>query len=88
LRKLRRTPPGYIHGKHRAPQRQIIVVTSGIGAIELDDGSTWRFGPGDVIFAENTSGEGHVTRALEGVRGFMHVTVPDSFDVSTWPLLS
>ena len=85
---FRDTPPGYVHGKHRAPQRQLIVVVSGIGEIELGDGSRFRIEPGDVIFAENTSGEGHVTRALAGVRGFMHVTVPDTFDVRTWPLLT
>ena len=83
---FRETPPGHVHGKHRAPQRQLIFVTSGCGVIELDDGSLWRFGPGDLIFAENTAGQGHVTRTLEGIRGFVHVGVPDDFSVTDWPL--
>src|SRR5262245_21133689 len=84
---FRETPRGHVHGRHRAPQRQLIFVTSGSGAIELDDGSRWRFGPGDIIFAENTAGQGHVTHTLEGVRGFVHLAVPDEFAVTDWPLV-
>ena len=84
---FRETPPGHVHGRHRAPQRQLIFVTSGQGAIELDDGSRWPFGPGDVIFAEDTTGRGHVTHTLKGVRGFMHVAVPEDFTITDWPLV-
>lgn len=83
---FRETPAGHVHGKHRAPQRQFIFVTSGVGEIELDDGTTWRFQPGDVTFAEDTTGEGHITRTLQGPRGFVHVPVADSFDITRWPL--
>ena len=83
---FRETPPGHVHGRHRAPQRQLIFVTSGSGEIELDDGSRWRFGPGDLIFAENTTGQGHITRTLQGVRGFVHLAVPDDFAITDWPL--
>lgn len=84
---FRETPAGHVHGRHRAPQRQLIFVTSGAGEIELDDGSRWPFAPGDIIFAENTTGQGHVTRTLEGVRGFVHVSVPDDFSIADWPLV-
>jgi gentisate 1,2-dioxygenase len=83
---FRDTPPAHVHQKHRAPQRQFIFVTSGIGEIELADGTRHRFSPGDILFAEDTTGEGHVTRALEGTRGFAHVPVPDGFDITRWPL--
>ena len=33
-------------------------------------------------------GRGHITRSLRGTRGFFHVVVPESFDVSAWPLLT
>ena len=33
---FRETPPGHIHGRHRAPQRQLIFVTSGAGEIVLN----------------------------------------------------
>ncbi|MSQ63906.1 MAG: cupin domain-containing protein [Betaproteobacteria bacterium] len=83
---FRDTPPAHVHQKHRAPQRQFIFVTSGIGEIELADGTRHRFAPGDVLFAEDTTGEGHVTRTLEGTRGFAHVPVPAGFDITRWPL--
>jgi hypothetical protein len=81
---FRDTPPAHVHQKHRAPQRQFIFVTTGVGEIELGDGSRHRFAPGDVLFAEDTTGAGHVTRSLEGVRGFAHVPVPADFDITRW----
>ena len=83
---FRDTPPAHVNPKHRAPQRQFIFVTSGIGEIELADGTRHRFAPGDVLFAEDTTGDGHVTRTLEGTRGFAHVPVPHEFDITRWPL--
>src|SRR5258706_125910 len=41
---------------------------------------------GFFIFAEDTTGEGHVTRTLEGTRGFAHVPVPGEFDITRWPI--
>jgi hypothetical protein len=83
---FRDTPAAYPRGRHTAPQRQLIVVVSGVGEVELDDGSVHRFTAGDLLFAEDTSGCGHVTRNVEGVRGFMHVGVPAGFDITQWPL--
>jgi hypothetical protein len=83
---FRDTPPAHVHRMHRAPQRQFIFVTAGTGEIELGDGARHRFAPGDVIFAEDTTGDGHITRTLEGTRGFAHVPVPAEFDISRWPL--
>src|SRR6185436_15325617 len=83
---FRDTPPAHVHQMHRAPQRQFIFVVSGVGEIELGDGTRHCFAPGDVIFAEDTTGEGHITRTLEGTRGFAHVPVPAEFDISRWPL--
>lgn len=83
---FRDTPAAHERGKHTAPQRQLIFVVSGVGEVELDDGSIHRFRPGDLVFAEDTSGRGHVTRNVEGVRGFVHVTVPADFDITQWPL--
>ena len=62
-------------------------MTSGVGEIELADGTRHRFAPGDILFAEDTTGEGHITRTLEGTRGFAHVPVPDEFDITRWPKL-
>jgi len=83
---FRETPPAHVHQKHRAPQRQFIFVTCGVGEIELGDGTRHRFAPGDILFAEDTAGDGHVTRTLEGMRGFAHLPVPPEFDITRWPL--
>jgi len=84
---FRETAPGHVHKRHNAPRRQMIIVISGIGEIELPDGKTWRFGPGDVTFAENTTGEGHITRTLEGVRTFCYLPMTEDFDITRWPLV-
>ena len=83
---FRDTPPAHVHEKHRAPQRQFIFVASGAGEVELGDGTRHRFGPGDILFVEDMTGEGHVTRTLEG-RGFAHVPVPAEFDITRWLLV-
>jgi hypothetical protein len=83
---FRDTPPEHLHDKHRAPQRQFIVVVSGIGEIELDDGTRHRFAPGALLFVEDTTGDGHITRTLEGTRGFAHIPVGSAFDITRWPL--
>ena len=44
--------------------------------------------PGDLIFAEDTTGKGHITRSLRDTRGFVHVAMPEDFDVSGWPLVN
>jgi hypothetical protein len=84
---FRETEKGHVHKRHNAPRRQLIIVISGIGEIELPNGETWRFGPGDVTFAENTTGEGHITRTLEGVRTFCYLPMSEEFDITQWPLV-
>jgi hypothetical protein len=83
---FRDTPPSHVHDKHRAPQRQFILVVSGTGEIELDDGTRHRFAPGALLFVEDTTGAGHITRTLEGTRGFAHMPVAPEFDITRWPL--
>ena len=35
---------------------------SGETEIEIGDGTKRRFGPGDILLAEDTSGQGHISR--------------------------
>ena len=63
---LRETGPDYDYDFHNAPRRQYIVMLSGGRVeIELGDGSKRRFGPGDILLAEDTTGRGHISRALD-----------------------
>ena len=49
---------------HTAPWRQLVIVLKGELEIEVADGSKRRFGPGDVLLAEDTAGHGHLSHAL------------------------
>jgi hypothetical protein len=42
------------------------------------------FGPGDVLFAEDLTGEGHANRELPGPREGLMLPVPDDFDIQRW----
>jgi hypothetical protein len=83
---FRETPQGHVQDYHNAPRRQLIFLTSGILELEASDGTRAVCRPGDLIFAEDLEGKGHITRSLRDVRGFVHVEMPDDFDVSNWPL--
>jgi len=51
---------------HNAPRRQLVVMLSGGGVeLETSDGSTRRLFAGDVLLAEDTTGRGHVSRAID-----------------------
>ena len=55
---------------HNAPQRQIVLpLTDGIEG-ENGDGSRKQAPPGGVYFGEDTTGQGHITRALDGTVRF------------------
>jgi hypothetical protein len=84
---FRETPEGHVQDFHNAPRRQLIFLTSGILELEASDGKRTICLPGDLIFAEDMQGKGHITRSLRGVRGFVHVSMPDDFDLSAWPLV-
>ena len=49
---------------HHAPGRYAVFTLSGAVDIEIGDGTVRRFGPGDVLIAEDTSGQGHGTREV------------------------
>jgi hypothetical protein len=83
---FRETPEGHVQDLHNAPRRQLIFLVSGLLELESSTGRRFVCRPGDLIFAEDTTGRGHITRSLRDVRGFVHVAMPADFDVSGWPL--
>jgi hypothetical protein len=69
--------PGWIGELHPAPTRQFLALLSGAVEMETTDGTVRRFGPGDLILLEDTSGRGHVTRNVgDGYAIFLVVPVP------------
>ena len=61
---FRRFPADYFSDWHTAPRRQYIFVLSGAMEIGIGDGTMRRFGPGDVVLADDLSGQGHTTRSV------------------------
>jgi hypothetical protein len=61
-------PAGTEAPSHNAPQPYICIVLSGEGEVTASDGTTLRLGPGGLIYCDDVSGKGHVTRSLTDVR--------------------
>jgi hypothetical protein len=57
--RLRTSKPGNVY-RGNALFRHYDITLSGGMEIEIGDGSIRRFGPGDVLFAEDLTGQGHV----------------------------
>jgi hypothetical protein len=51
---------------HVAPRRQLVVNLSGSVAIEVGGGERRVFGPGSILLAEDTTGQGHISRNVGG----------------------
>jgi hypothetical protein len=80
---FRETPLGRPGEYHCPGQRQFVITIS--GAVEITCGGGSRvFGPGDVLFAEDLTGEGHSNRELHGPRHSLIIAVPDDFDIHRW----
>jgi hypothetical protein len=69
--------PAQVLGRHRAPRRQLAILLSGEIEVETSDGETRRLRPGSILLAEDTSGNGHITRCLEDV-AVMFIPVPEA----------
>jgi hypothetical protein len=68
---------------HTAPRKQFAINMTGELEVELTDGTRRRIGAGDLVFLEDVTGKGHVTRALGPITNlFLHV--PEGFDVVAW----
>jgi len=67
---------------HTAPRKQFAVNMTGALEVELTNGTRRRIGS-DLVFLEDLTGKGHVTRALGPITNvFLHV--PEDFDVVAW----
>lgn len=59
---FRQTGADYDYDWHPAPARQLVVLLDGEIEIEVGDGEVRRFGGGEVLMLEDTTGRGHRTR--------------------------
>jgi quercetin dioxygenase-like cupin family protein len=76
---VRRFEAGRTNDWHHAPGRYAVFTLEGAVDIEIGDGSVRRLGVGDILIAEDLSGQGHVTREVgPGDRISVFVPLPSS----------
>jgi hypothetical protein len=61
---FRETKEDYNYVWHTAPRRQYVINLSGEFEITVSSGETRRFGDGDIILLEDTTGRGHCSKAV------------------------
>src|SRR5207249_9830511 len=72
---IRRFEPTRSNPWHHAPGRYAVFTLSGAVDIEIGDGTVRRLGTGDILIAEDVTGQGHVTREV-GPQAPVSVFVP------------
>ena len=60
---------------HTAPQSLYVIVLSGQIEFAILDGTVRTLGPGDVLFEDDTTGQGHTTRVVSN-EPWMFATIP------------
>ena len=63
---FRETDGSYDFDFHTAPRRQYVVNLDAAVEIEIGDGTKRIIGPGEILLAEDTTGRGHRSRAVDG----------------------
>lgn len=63
---FRETDGDYDLDWHTAPRRQFVINLDGEVELEVGDGTRRRLGPGEILLAEDTTGRGHISRAVSG----------------------
>src|SRR5436190_21613021 len=75
---FRQVQPDYDLDWHPAPRRQYIINLDAGVQITASDGESRKIGAGEVILVEDTSGKGHLSKALDGrLRHCIFVTLDD-----------
>lgn len=63
---FRETSPAYDYDWHNAPRKQYIINLDAAVQITVSDGETRTIGAGEVFLVEDTTGKGHISRAVQG----------------------
>ena len=62
---------------HHPSRRQYLFVLEGWMEVSVGDGSSRQFQAGDVLLAEDMTGQGHVTKAIGGSYRSVSMGLPD-----------
>ena len=63
---FRETDNDYNYSWHNAPCRQFVLMLQGSVEIEVSTGTRRTFHSGDILLVEDTTGRGHISRAVNG----------------------
>jgi hypothetical protein len=61
---FRKVPANYRYDWHNVVCREYVITLEGRAEIEVSSGEKRRFGKGDILLAEDISGQGHKTRVI------------------------
>lgn len=73
-----------VYDYHVAPRRQFALHLRGRTEIEVGSGERRTFGPGDILLADDLTGQGHISREVEGPRLQIFVALADTVDLDRW----
>ena len=68
---------------HIAPAKTFTINVVGDIEAEVSDGTKVKIGKGDLVFLEDRTGRGHITRLLTPVANIF-IRMPDDFDLVKW----
>ena len=68
---------------HIAPSKTFTINVVGDIEAEVSDGTRVKIGKGDLVYLEDRTGKGHVTRLLTPVANIF-IRMPDDFDFLKW----
>lgn len=63
---FRQAPPDYDLDWHPAPRRQYIINLDAGAEITASDSETGIIGAGEILLVEDTTGKGHLSKAIDG----------------------
>jgi hypothetical protein len=73
---FREVPPTYDLSWHPAPRRQYIINLDAGVEITASDGEARKIGAGEVVLVEDTTGKGHLSKAIDNkVRNCIFVPI-------------
>ena len=69
---------------HNAPRRQFVIPLGGELEVEAGDGTVRRIGTGDVLLADDLTGQGHKTRVMHEGAAMLFGVLADDADPAAW----
>lgn len=78
-------PAGRWHDYVTTAATQLVVNLSGSAELEVGSGERWTIGPGDILLADDTWGQGHRSQTGVTPRRVLLLAIDPEFDMSHWP---